>query len=117
MWVEGGANVRATLRIGRSTVKHGQVECSRDREHAHITGDEAFEHARERVASDRAPAFVVEPVEVATEPAGWAGEEGFDRRRELIVTAPGTEGGARHFLLTEPGKSHHRIATRSAGAR
>src|SRR6266511_1431293 len=74
------------------------------------------QQAVERIAPDRSPAFVVEPMEVVTEPAGLACEKGLDRPGKVIVTALGAEGGARHPLLAGLRKRHHGLAARSEGA-
>src|SRR6266516_1580102 len=72
-----------------------------------------FQHAVEGDASERPPAFVVESMDVVTEPAGFARKKGLDRSGEMIVTAPGAEAGAGDPLLAAAGKRHHRIARRA----
>src|SRR6187399_1135449 len=78
--------------------------------------DKMFQHAIEGGASERPPPFVVEPVDVVTEPAGFASKEGLDRPGEMIVTAPGAEAGARHPLLAGVRERHHWIARRAKSA-
>src|SRR6266536_2857172 len=88
----------------------------RARKHLDIARDEVFEQAVERIAPERPPAFVVESMDVVTEPAGSACEKGADRPGKMVVTALGAEADARHALLAGLRKRHHRIATRSEGA-
>jgi hypothetical protein len=79
-------------------------------------GDQTFEQAVECLAADRAPALVVQPVEVATEPAGRAGEKSLDRPDEVVVAALRSEADTRHPLLAGPRKRDHRVAGRAEGA-
>src|SRR6266516_6864505 len=78
--------------------------------------DKMFQQAVERDASERPPAFVVESVDVVTEPARPACKEGLDHPREMIVAALRSEAGARHPLLAWVRKRHHRIARRAKSA-